>query len=41
MPSKEGYGLKAKPRDFGVKKTKCWGKNLKGNPKPKPMKGGK
>lgn len=37
MPYKQGYGMKAKPKDFGIKKTKVWGQNLKGNPKPKQM----
>lgn len=42
MPCKEGYGMK-KSNSFSMKKTKAWGKNLKGNPKPKPIakKGGK
>ena len=45
MPYKEGYGMK-KAKSMDVKKSKAWDttKNLKGNPKPKPMyktKGGK
>lgn len=40
MPYKEGYGMK-KSDKFDIKKTKAWGENLKGNPKPSKRKGGK
>lgn len=35
MPCKS-YGIK-KARSFAVVRTKTWGKNLKGNPRPRPM----
>lgn len=43
MPQEKGYGMK-KADKFDIKKTKAWGENLKGNPKPQQIykgKGGK